>query len=106
MSAKTLTIRLEDKPELSKKLDRIMKGTNCKTYQSLVERIIEDYEQQNKTILQLRDKIVKLQNELDDKNIILQDVKRFLSIAERLKALEQPEKKKKGVKSLANDLFN
>jgi hypothetical protein len=106
MSAKTLTIRLEDKPELSKKLDRIMKGTNCKTYQSLVERIINEYEQQDKLIHGLRDKIITLQNEVDEKNGILQDVKRFISIPERLRLMEQPEKKKKGVKSLANDLFN
>lgn len=105
MSAKTLTIRLEDKPELSKKLDKIMKGTACKTYQSLVERIINDYEQQDKLIHTLRDKIIMLQNELDDKNLILQDVKRFASIPERLKDLEQPEKKKKGTKS-ETGLFN
>lgn len=106
MSAKTLTIRLEDKPELAKKLDKIMKGTNCKTYQALIERIINDYEQQDKTIHSLRDKIVNLQNELNDKNFILQDVKKFLTIPERLRAMEQPEKKKKGVKSLTNGLFN
>jgi len=104
--AKTITLRLEDKPATGKKLDALMKKKNVKTYQSMVEIIIDDYEQQDKTIMQLREKIIQLQDELELKNGIIHDVKRFISIPERLAALEAPKPKKKakpGILALIED---
>lgn len=104
--AQTVTLRLEDKPVIAKKLDALCKKKHIKTYQKCIETIVEDYEQQDRTIEQLRAKVVQLQDEIELKNGIINDVKRFISIPERLKALEQPLPKKKakpGILSLIED---
>jgi len=100
MSAKTLTIRLEDKPALAKRLEHLLKVTKSKTYQGCIEIVIEDFTNQEKTIEQLRLKVLQLQDELELKNGILNDVKRFIAIPARLAELEKPVVKKKPVKGV------
>jgi hypothetical protein len=104
MSAKTLTLRLEDKPQLANKLEALKRITRRNTYMAVIEKVIFDYEHQERTIEQLRKEILRLKDiEQEQKNIIHR-VNNFLEIPALLKQLARPSDppaaKKKSVKTL------